>query len=280
MQKERSKLVPMPAWPRHNIEWPTVLFFVVVAAVLAASWTAFFVWRGPMWVLSPLLNVACVYASFTTLHEAAHRNIFRDRDSLGNDLMGLFAGLVMHGSFEQFVGIHLKHHASVNDPQEDPDFHARAPINLKRIVLWALTVPHYFYEFRRLKLSRGRNTVLIVLPYVFLAAIYLTAFVYDFLPELFLLFTLPALMGVVLTVLVFDYLPHHPHNDATRYGNASVYDVRGWNWFFMGHSFHIVHHLWPSIPWYRYRHVYVEARNELLDAGVRESSVLAQLKGI
>jgi fatty acid desaturase len=72
MQKERTKLVPMPAWPRHNI--------------------------------------------------------FRDRDSVGNDLLGLFAGLVMHGSFEQFVGIHLKHHASVNDPQEDPDLHARAPI--------------------------------------------------------------------------------------------------------------------------------------------------------
>ncbi|MEO5666642.1 MAG: fatty acid desaturase, partial [Bdellovibrionota bacterium] len=155
-EKERSKLVPMPAWQRRNVEWPTVVFFGGVVLVLASSWTLFFLFRGPMWVVSPLLNGVCVYACFTILHEAAHRNIFRDRDSYGNDILGIFAGLVMHGSFEQFIGIHLKHHASVNDPDQDPDFHARGPLHPARLVRWIFTVPHYFTEFKRLGLARGR----------------------------------------------------------------------------------------------------------------------------
>lgn len=268
----------MPAWTRHNVEWPTVLFFFVVMAVFAFSWVGFFLWRGPMWVISPILNTACVYASFTVIHEASHRNIFRDRDSLGNDLMGFFAGIAMHGAFEQFIGIHLKHHASVNNPNEDPDYHARGPISVSKLFVWMLTVPHYFYEFSRLKLMRGRNLFLLVIPYVFLCGLYAAAFVYNLLPELLLLYTLPAGLGVCITVFVFDYLPHHPHADTSRYGNATVYDVPRWNWFFMGHSFHIVHHLWPSIPWYRYRDVYQEARTQLLEAGVREATVKQQIE--
>jgi beta-carotene hydroxylase len=280
MEKEPSKLVPMPAWPRRNVEWPTVLFAAVVFTTLAASWGLFFFFRGPFWVISPIVNVLCVYACFTILHEAAHRNIFRDRDSHGNDVLGGLAGLVMHGSFEQFVGIHLKHHASVNDPEEDPDFHARAPLSFKRLMAWIFTVPHYFYEFRRLHLKKGRSAFLIAVPYLFLSGAYIAAFFGHWLPELLLLYTLPALIGVGFTVFVFDYLPHHPHNDRSRYGNATVYDHPKWNWIFMGHSFHIVHHLWPSIPWYRYRKLYYDARGELLEAGVREGSVTEQVKAL
>ncbi|MEO5667469.1 MAG: fatty acid desaturase, partial [Bdellovibrionota bacterium] len=129
-------------------------------------------------------------------------------------------------------------------------------------------------------LARGRKKPLLAIPYILLTALYVAAFFGGWIPELLLLFTLPSLIGVGVTVLVFDYLPHHPHKDTTRYGNATVYDVPRWNWFFMGHSFHIVHHLWPSIPWYRYREVYSQARTELVAAGVRESNVTQQLKNL
>jgi beta-carotene hydroxylase len=265
---------------------PTVALFVVLLLGWAASIALFVAYRGPFWVLSPLAHVLFVHGSFTILHEASHKNIFRNaRQNLGNDLLGMFAGLVLHGAFEQFVAIHLKHHASVNDPENDPDYHARGPLGLGRYLVWAATVPHYFREFYRLKLWRGRRWGWIALPYALITALYAWAFFGGWLTEFLLLYTLPCIVGVVFTVFFFDYLPHHPHADRSRYGNACVYDYPALNWFFMGHSFHIVHHLWPSYqgidgqrPWYRYSDAYRYAREDLLRAGVRETTILDQLK--
>ena len=37
------------------------------------------------------------------------------------------------------------------------------------------------------------------------------------------------------------------------------------NWLIMGQNYHLVHHLWPSIPWFEYKPAY-EATKPLLDA--------------
>ena len=36
------------------------------------------------------------------------------------------------------------------------------------------------------------------------------------------------------------------------------------NWLIMGQNYHLVHHLWPSIPWFHYKPAY-EAVKPLLD---------------
>jgi beta-carotene hydroxylase len=37
------------------------------------------------------------------------------------------------------------------------------------------------------------------------------------------------------------------------------------NWLIMGQNYHLVHHLWPSIPWFEYKPAY-EATKSLLDS--------------
>ena len=37
------------------------------------------------------------------------------------------------------------------------------------------------------------------------------------------------------------------------------------NWLIMGQNYHLVHHLWPSIPWFEYKPAY-EATKPLLDS--------------
>lgn len=252
--------------------------FLVATLGLVVSWVLFFKFRGPLWIISPLINMVSVYAFFTILHEASHKNIFRNQGSWGNDILGTFAGLTMHGAFEHFIGVHLKHHVSVNHPTEDPDFHGRGPISLKRFVIWMFTLPHYLVQFRRLKLARGRNTAMLVAPYLLVLGIYLSAYAGGWIYELLALYTLPAFLGVGFVVIAFDYLPHHPHSDQSRYGNSVTFDEPRFNWLFFGHSFHLVHHLWPSIPWYRYGSTYRSARPQLLQAGARETSLTAQLR--
>jgi beta-carotene hydroxylase len=37
------------------------------------------------------------------------------------------------------------------------------------------------------------------------------------------------------------------------------------NWLIMGQNYHLIHHLWPSIPWFEYRPAY-QATRHILDA--------------
>ncbi|MFT7501686.1 MAG: beta-carotene hydroxylase, partial [Gammaproteobacteria bacterium] len=34
-------------------------------------------------------------------------------------------------------------------------------------------------------------------------------------------------------------------------------------------NYHLVHHLWNSVPWYKYQAVFAETRDELAEVGAR-----------
>ncbi|HCF27956.1 MAG TPA: beta-carotene hydroxylase, partial [Cyanobacteria bacterium UBA11049] len=46
--------------------------------------------------------------------------------------------------------------------------------------------------------------------------------------------------------------------------NARVYPNSILNFLIMGQNYHLIHHLWPSIPWYNYQPAYY-AMKPLLD---------------
>ena len=95
--------------------------------------------------------------------------------------------------------------------------------------------------------------------------IVLAAARFDFLPFIFNCWFAPALMVGVTLGLFFDYLPHRPFTSRNRWTNARIYPGRLMNWLIMGQNYHLVHHLWPSIPWFEYKPAY-EATKPLLDA--------------
>jgi beta-carotene hydroxylase len=75
----------------------------------------------------------------------------------------------------------------------------------------------------------------------------------------------PALVVGLALGLFFDYLPHRPFKERNRWKNARVYPSPILNLLILGQNYHLVHHLWPSIPWYNYKPAY-EAMKPLLDA--------------
>ncbi len=82
-------------------------------------------------------------------------------------------------------------------------------------------------------------------------------------------------MGLALGFF-FDYLPHRPHQERDRWKNARVYPGKVLNILIMGQNYHLIHHLWPSIPWYNYQNAYY-ATKPLLDAkGCYQTSGLLQ----
>jgi beta-carotene hydroxylase len=95
--------------------------------------------------------------------------------------------------------------------------------------------------------------------------IVLAAIRFDFLPFVFNCWFAPALMVGVTLGLFFDYLPHRPFTSRNRWTNARIYPGQLMNWLIMGQNYHLVHHLWPSIPWFEYKSAY-EATKPLLDS--------------
>ena len=86
---------------------------------------------------------------------------------------------------------------------------------------------------------------------------------------------LPARLALALSTYWFDYLPHQrPHGVARSVEpcKASVV-VRGGpvvDTLLLGHTMHLVHHLFPTIPWYRLSRVYGTIRPAVLARGGRE----------
>jgi beta-carotene hydroxylase len=260
-------VVPAPVWVKPSTEWPTVVLFLVVMSVFSVS--MFYALQAPNWALPffIILNTACVYSSFTVIHEASHRNISRRFPKL-EYLIGTLTGFIFfHGSFDQFISIHLRHHSKVNQPGQDPDLHAQGPITLARLLSWGATVMHYSNFYWKKGLHKPERFVKMAIPYVLILTTYVAAFVSGFLPQLLLLWTLPSLFGVILTIYVFDHLPHRPHNDTGKYTNSSIYPKPALDWLLFMQSHHLIHHLWPSIPWYRYRECFAQRRDDLLKAG-------------
>ena len=81
---------------------------------------------------------------------------------------------------------------------------------------------------------------------------------------------------------MFDWPVHHPHTERGRYTDSAILlfpppfrifmDV-----IFCGHTYHLVHHLYPRIPFFRYRAAWQALKGELLtlDPKVREFSLRA-----
>ena len=111
-------------------------------------------------------------------------------------------------------------------------------------------------------------------------AIVSAAFRLGFGRELLLLWIVPAYIGVVLCPVMFDWPVHHPHTERGRYTDSAVLlfpppfrtlmDV-----IFCGHTYHLVHHLYPRVPFFRYRAAWDMLKDELLTLNpkVREFSL-------
>ena len=86
---------------------------------------------------------------------------------------------------------------------------------------------------------------------------------FDFMNLIYNLWFGPALMVGVTLGIFFDYLPHRPFRSRNKWINSRVYPSKFMNLLIMGQNYHLVHHLWPSIPGLNTK--YVRKTKPLLD---------------
>ena len=79
----------------------------------------------------------------------------------------------------------------------------------------------------------------------------------------------PAALAVLFLAFAFDFLPHWPYDTSARYFDTRIYPGRALNALLLGQNHHLIHHLWTTIPWFRYRRVFAATESDLVARGCR-----------
>jgi beta-carotene hydroxylase len=87
--------------------------------------------------------------------------------------------------------------------------------------------------------------------------------------DLAVLWIVPALLAVAFLGFAFDYLPHRPQDSTERYLDTRAYPSPVLNVVLLGQNYHLVHHAWVTVPWFRYQEVFEAARPDLDAVGAR-----------
>ncbi len=256
----------------QTIAWPLIaMFFGLWAGLGVTSWAAV-AGAIPIWA-GTLLNFVFFYVLSDFNHEATHRNISGARSELKwlNDVLGHIGSAPFFLPFAAFKAVHLAHHRMTNHPTLDGDMWF-AGKNFFSILLRAMGLL-VGYEITLHRLHRQgfvkRSLIISIWVQRALAAALLGVFFaigYGY--EAFMLWTLPCLM-VMIALGFLAYAVHCPHDTREKYRNTNVWLARRpWmqpvlNAVFVYQNYHLVHHLHPRIPFYRYERAFRQIRPEL-----------------
>lgn|GEM_PF-1073267 len=265
--QERTANLSMPDLNLARFDKTTFALFSVTSLSMTCIIAYAFLGNPSLWTslaLGLFVALPCLFFNFSVIHEAAHRNISKNRKV--NDFMGRVGAFWLLGSFKHFRWVHLEHHAHVNKEGLDPDLHAGEN---KNFFTWCFILLHYLNHIRKNKVrSKFRKTDF--LHYIFtISLVSYGVWMGQALP-LLLMWILPALLSIGFMVLCFDYLPHRPHKETTKHKASTIRLLPKWmETLFMGQNLHLVHHLWPSIPWHQYRAAYDAKAEDLKLVGAR-----------
>lgn len=257
----RDLVAPAVAVPTLALALASVGAFVSLAWLGASG-------RLPVPLVVVLQGFAA-FAAFTPMHDASHRSVARAAPL--NELVGWVTALVLTAPFPAFRHLHLEHHRNTNDPVRDPDMWSGAGGAWSRLFRWATQdIAYYVFYAKRAK-ERPRGEVFgtfvgLVLTYAPMVA--LAAFGHG--REALLFWAVPARLGIVLLAFAFDWLPHHPHAVLGRtdpFRATAVIEHRLLTPILLSQNYHLIHHLFPGVPFYGYGRVWWARRDELLSRG-------------
>ena len=276
------KRIPNPDEPVPAVAWPTVGLLVAGIGIWVGSSAAMITGLWPWWI-STLINAFASYVLFTVAHDAAHHTVSshkRLNDWLGRLAVVFFAP---HAAMPTWRFIHMQHHRFTNhDDGSDPDHYTMRGPSWQRPFRW-ITVDLFYMVFYLPKLkTRPRQEKLEILAqWTVVGAISVAAIATGHLFELVVLYYLPCRIAVLFLGWAFDYLPHNslhlkPEEDKLKTTRNRV----GGEWWLspalLYQNYHLVHHLHPLVPFYRYIAVWRRNEEKYLEGDPALSTVMGR----
>ncbi|HEY3384300.1 MAG TPA: fatty acid desaturase [Vicinamibacterales bacterium] len=214
-----------------------------------------------VWVPLALLQGFTVFNFTVLLHEVVHHAVFVRRRQGAERILGFLYAIPSGISASQFTRWHLDHHAELGSAEDDPKRHHLSPkINARWYKLLYCTpalFPIYFRAARRetatypadlqhriaweRRLSTAAHLcVLGLIWWLAGGAAALRAYVVP------VFFVFPAAFTLNRLGQHYDIDPEDPAKWTTL--------VRGqwfWDWLFLNSNYHLEHHYFPGVPFYR-----------------------------
>ncbi|WP_405205989.1 fatty acid desaturase [Aquimarina sp. LLG6339-5] len=258
-------------WQKYSgkVAWPTIILFSILSIGYILLWKFYLLGLSPIW--SSIIGAVIAYGMFTIAHEASHGNISGGVQSFVKleKTLGWISSFFLLFPFSAFVVIHLRHHAHTNDPVNDPDHYVNGS-NPFSIFFRCLTLIGYYFELalgsqskKNEAMNRIRGQSILFL--FFLITILSTVIFLGYGSALFFVFILSALIAAPVLAFSFDWLPHYPHNNLSRYHNTRIITIPGLEFLSLYQSYHLIHHLHPRVPFYKYRSCFLDMESELLE---------------
>jgi fatty acid desaturase len=258
------------------VEWPTVVLLVATYGIWAAATTLVAGWSLPLGILL----TAVAIAQFSSLqHEVLHGHPFRSQAV--NEAL-VFPALTMFVPYLRFRDMHLAHHHDpvLTDPYDDPEsnYHdpavwARLPALLRsllkanntllgRMVLGPAVGTFLLCRGDLAAVRAGDRAVLRAWG-MHAAGLALV------LGWLVLTGGMPVLAYAAAAYIAFGilkirtFLEHRAH-EAARARTVIIEDRGPLALLFLNNNLHVVHHMHPSVPWYRLPAMYRAGREHYL----------------
>ena len=262
------------------VAWPTLALAVALPIALLTVVGLGLTRTLPLWVCTPVLAIIC-YAHYTLVHESIHGNVVASPKSAAwiNTVVGWIGALGMGSGWPALQRTHVLHHSHTNT-ERDPDIFVKGAF-VQLLRKWAISAPMSLmpiFVVRFINPERYKRLGTILSPseiaqvsavalftLVLLVAAIATGHVADWL----MLWFLPTRIAILMLNILFQWLPHHPFDHTERYLNTRASLWAGGTFLTLQQNLHLVHHLWPSVPFYNYARLFDRLRPVLKAEGSR-----------
>lgn len=206
------------------------------------------------------------YLAFTPLHDATHGAVAKS--AWLNELIGRLSVVPLFGPYAAFRYVHLEHHLHTNDPERDPDFWSSRGPSVLLPVRWMTQDLHYYVTY--LRAGRSRAELFDVVGSLALLVVLVVALSLTGYGLVALAWVISSRLALCVLACAFDYLPHAPHLVLGREDRFRATTVRTglvWQVLLLNQSLHLVHHLQPHVPFYKYGALWRAQEHELRARG-------------
>lgn len=248
-----------------DFAWPTVWLFLGLFAVFFLSlWAAL---SGRIsYTTGAVINTLFIYGLYTIVHEAIHGNISLKKKYLRwLDLwIGTAACIPLWLFYFPHLKQHMVHHTKANT-DEDPDIYARGSFLGWLFLRLPKALIAYFNPFalardcRRYEVPEGQAKIT-ALTFALQTAFVLGLVLAGYWVEVVVLWLVPWWVGQTVMLTFFTWTPHHDHHETGRYRDTRVSLFPGANLLLLGQNSHLIHHMMPGVPFYRYDKTFRDIR--------------------
>jgi fatty acid desaturase len=267
-------------------------FLVVARHLLLIGLCGYGLWQSHwrwLWLPAAFLQGFNILGFIILLHEQVHKVIFASPHPRLERLLGFLYSMPVGMSATQFATWHLDHHHELGHDEDDPKRKHLSPKKNQRWIKFLYCTPALFFIYSRASMREARTydpALLRTIQRERLAsmafqALLITALIYSFGVAISLRVYLIPMLFFFPPAFVLNRLGQHYDIDPSDPAKWTtlVNGNRFWHFIFLWSNFHLEHHYYQRVPFYRLRRLNMKLQGFYRQAGLRNRTYLEMLWG-